>query len=67
MAQTNSVKDQNINLSKKRKAEDTQSDNDSHVNDSVLYDDDINSFINGPRTQKVEKKKKMPMRKIMFG
>lgn len=49
LAQTNSVKDQNtsINLVKKRKAEEIESDSDSDLSDSFLYDDDVNSLING--------------------
>lgn len=49
LAQTNSVKDQNtsINLKKKRKAEEIESDSDSDLSDNVLYDDDVNSLING--------------------
>lgn len=57
LAQTNSVKDQNTsnNLKKKRKAEDTESDSDSDVSDSVLYDDDVYSLINGLSKKEVEK------------
>lgn len=44
LAQTNAVKDKNtsINLKKKRKAEEIESDSDSD-----MYDDDVNSIING--------------------
>lgn len=50
-------KDQNtsINLKKKRKAEEIESDSDSDLSDSVLYDDDVNSLINGLSKTEVEK------------
>lgn len=57
LAQTNSVKDQNtsINLKKKRKAEEIESDSDSDLSDNVLYDDDVNSLINGLSKTEVDK------------
>lgn len=57
LAQTNSVKDQttSINLKKKRKAEEIESDSDSDLSDNVLYDDDVNSLINGLSKTEVDK------------
>lgn len=42
-----------INLNKKRKAEDTESERDSDMGD-ILYDDGINSLFNGSSKEKVE-------------
>lgn len=46
-------KRKNINLNKKRKAEDTESERDSDMGD-ILYDDGINSLFNGSSKEKVE-------------
>lgn len=46
-------KEKNINLNKKRKAEDTESERDSDMGD-ILYDDGINSLFNGSSKEKVE-------------
>lgn len=44
-----------INLNKKRKAEDTESERDSDMGD-ILNDDGINSLFNGSSKEKVETK-----------